>query len=121
MNAKQHQSPKYVDILVDFAAIRAQAAAYGNCSSQMPSDAMFRTWPNLSALILAGIAICGIASVAFTSLSNRQADAPAGIEKYAMSAVVERNSGALRRSRAWWEGYGRRHLQARHDVGNLTD
>jgi len=123
MNPKQHQIPQYIDGFVDFEAMRAQAAAYGIRRERMPSDAMFRFGPKLAAAIVAGFVICALVPVALSSFSDKQADAHGPNENYTVSENIKHNAEALLRSRAWWEGYGRRHLLARHLRGaaELTD
>jgi len=108
MNAKQHPVPRFVDSAVDFEAMRAQAAAYGVRRAQMPSDAMLRSGPTLAAAIVAGFVVCALVPVALSLFSDDRADAQGSREKYTVSETIERNAEALRRSRAWWEGYGQR-------------
>ena len=121
MKLKRHTVPQCADIFVDFEAMRTQAAAYGIRRAQMPSDAMLRFRPTLAAVIVAGFVVCALVPVAFSSFSDKQADAHGSNKTYAVSEKIKNNTEALRRSRAWWEGYGRRHMQARHSAVNETD
>jgi hypothetical protein len=120
MIAKQHRSPRYVDIFVDVARMRAHAAAYDLSRAPLPSEPMLRFGPVLAAAIGTSFAVCVLATVVFSSFPDKRTDALGSNEKYAQSERMKRNTEALRRSRAWWENYGRRHLQARRSVDRST-
>jgi hypothetical protein len=120
MNAKPHRIPRYVGVFVDFARMRAQAAACGLSPAQLPSEPMLRFGPVLAAAMVASFAVCALATVVFSSFPEKRTDALGSNETYAQSERIKRNAEALRRSRAWWENYGRRHLQARRGIDRST-
>jgi hypothetical protein len=71
--------------------------------------------------VVAGFAVCALITIVSLSSPAQPTDTHTFNEKYALSETIKHNTEALRRSRAWWEGYGRRHMQARHSAVNETD
>jgi len=73
------------------------------------------------------IAVAGLVLLAGVVLASTLASAPPSRTEVrtdknglSFSPQIEGNVAALRRSRAWWEGYGQRYKPSRPGIGSTT-
>jgi hypothetical protein len=108
MNA-QRPIPHYIHGLSDLARLRAMVTV---CRSHDSRPDGHLKWPigvAIGAGAILGLALCALIAATLGSAPTHRADLATSLQNRLVGPDIERNVAALRRSRAWWEGYGQRH------------
>jgi hypothetical protein len=111
MNA-QYPIPEYVDTLLDLAALRDRTNAQRSHGMRPAANARPPVGTMVVTLAALGLATSVIVTTTLASVPANRTNAIAADGGVSFSEQIKRNTAALRRSRAWWEGYGQKRWRS---------